>query len=80
MVSTPTQKSLYILSSFVFYYLTSDHKMCQEAEAYLNKQMKHSKLIHTSGEKENRILFNKVNAKIEALKHLIQATQILDFE
>jgi hypothetical protein len=80
LVSTPHQKSLYVPFSILSYYLTSDHITCTQAEAYLNKQLQHSKLLNTSGEKEHRTFFNRINAKIEALKQLIEATQVLDFE
>ncbi len=79
-VSTPDQKSLFVPTSVLSYYLTSDRRTCEEAEIYLNKQMKHSKLLNTSGEKEKRTFFNKIKTKIDALKQLILATQILDFE
>ncbi|WP_299338490.1 hypothetical protein [uncultured Psychroserpens sp.] len=80
LVSTPNQQSLYVPFSILSYYLTSDTITCQQAEAYLNQQLQHSKLLNTSGEKEKRTFFNRINAKIDALKQLIEATQVLDFE
>lgn len=80
LVSSPHQQSLYIPFSILSYYLTSDRITCKQAEKYLNQQLQHSKLLNTSGEKEKRTFFNRINAKIEALKQLIEATQVLDFE
>ena len=80
LVSTPQQQSLYVPFSILSYYLTSDSKTCQQAENYLNQQLQHSKLLNTSGEKEKHTFFNKINTKIDALKQLIEASRILDFE
>nr|WP_321231891.1 hypothetical protein [uncultured Psychroserpens sp.] len=80
LVSTPHQQSLYVPFSILSYYLTSDRLTCSQAESYLNQQLHHSKLLNSSGEKEKRTFFNRINAKIDALKQLIEATQILDFE
>lgn len=80
LVSTPQQQSLYVPFSILSYYLTSDRLTCEQAEAYLNQQLQHSKLLNTSGEKEKRTFFNRINAKIDALQQLIEATQVLDFE
>ena len=80
LVTTPHQKSLYVPFSILSYYLTSDALTCEQAQDYLKQQLQHSKLLNTSGEKEKRTFFNRINAKIEALKQLIKATQVLDFE
>ncbi|WP_298900393.1 hypothetical protein [uncultured Psychroserpens sp.] len=80
LVSTPHQQSLYVPFSILSYYLTSDALTCQQARAYLEQQLQHSKLLNTSGEKEKRTFFNRINSKIDALKQLIEATQVLDFE
>ncbi|WP_460217931.1 hypothetical protein [Psychroserpens sp. MEBiC05023] len=80
LVSTPHQQSLYVPFSILSYYLTSDELTCKQAETYLNQQLHHSKLLNASGEKEKRTFFNRMNTKIDALKQLIEATQVLDFE
>ncbi|MCD2257626.1 hypothetical protein [Psychroserpens luteolus] len=80
LVSTPNQQSLYVPFSILSYYLTSDAITCKQAEKYLNQQLQHSKLLNTSGEKEQRTFFNRMYAKVDALKQLISATQVLDFE
>ena len=80
LVSTPNQQSLYVPFSILSYYLTSDTLTCKQAERYLDQQLQHSKLLNASGEKEKRTFFNKINSKIDALKQLIEATQVLDFE
>lgn len=80
LVSTPNEQSLFVPFTILSYYKTSDKITCQQAEAFLNKQLQSSKLLNTSGEKERRSFFNKMLSKVDALKHIIEATQILDFE
>ena len=80
LVSTPQQQSLYVPFTLLSYYLTSDQSTCAQAESYLQQQLHHSKLLNASGEKEKRFFFNKIFAKIDALKQLIEATELLDFE
>lgn len=80
LVTTPKQQSLYVPFSLLSYYLTSDKETCKEAELYFEKQLKHSKLLNTSGEKEQNLFYNKTMKKINALKQLISAESVLDFE
>lgn len=80
LVSTPDAQLLYVPFTLLSYYKTGDQHTCKEAEAFLKKQLANSKLLNTAGEKERNTFFNKLNAKIDALKQLIEATQLLDFE
>ncbi|WP_397363697.1 hypothetical protein [Olleya sp. R77988] len=80
LVSTPQSKLLYVPFTLLSYYKTSDSYTCNEAEVFLKKQLQNSKLLNTAGEKERNTFFNKLYAKIKALKQLIEATQLLDFE
>lgn len=80
LVTSLNQQSLYVPFSILSYYLTNDIVTCKQAEIYLNKQLQHSKLLNSSGEKDKRSFFNKVTAKINALYQLIEATTHLDFE
>ncbi|MBV7269232.1 hypothetical protein [Winogradskyella luteola] len=80
LVSTPLQKSLFVPFTILSYYKTSDKITCQEAEAFLKKQLQSSKLLNTAGEKEKLSFFNKIYAKIDALYQLTEASQVLDFE
>ncbi|MDC8003236.1 hypothetical protein POV27_04195 [Aureisphaera galaxeae] len=80
LVQTKSQQSLYVPFSMLSYYLTSDSSMCEQANDYFQKQLEHSKLLNTAGEKEQNTFFNKMYSKIEALKQLLSAYQVLDFE
>ncbi len=80
LVSTQNQQSLYVPFSILSYYLTTDAITCEQAKAYFKQQLQHSKLLNSSGEKEKHMFFNKIYAKIDALKQLIEAKQVLDFE
>lgn len=80
LVNTPNAQMLYVPFTLLSYYKTSDKHTCKEAETFLNKQLKNSKLLNTAGEKERNNFFNKIYSKIEALKQLIEATKLLDFE
>ncbi|GGG26634.1 hypothetical protein GCM10011344_29260 [Dokdonia pacifica] len=74
------QQSLYIPFTLLSYYRTSDRITCDHAKTYLDKQLQHSKLLNTAGEKERNSFFNKIHKKIQALEHLINASETLDFE
>ncbi|AXT20888.1 hypothetical protein D7030_10995 [Flavobacteriaceae bacterium AU392] len=80
LVTTPRQELLYVPFSFLSYFLTGDKLTCKQAKNYFDKQLLHSKLLNTAGEKEQQIFFNKIHNKISALEQLIKATQVLDFE
>ncbi|MEW4924262.1 hypothetical protein [Algibacter sp. 2305UL17-15] len=80
LVSIPNSQLLYVPFTLLSYYITSDKQTCKEAELFLNKQLQNSKLLNTAGEKERNTFFNKLYSKIDALSHLIEASELLDFE
>jgi len=80
LVSTPNLQSLYVPFTLLSYYKTSDSYTCKQAETSLNRQLTTSKLLNNSGEKERSLFFTKIYRKIEALKQLINADSILDYE
>jgi len=80
LVSTPNNQMLYVPFTLLSYYKTEDRHTCEEAKRFLKKQLQNSKLLNTAGEKERNRFFNKLFSKIEALKQLVAATQLLDFE
>lgn len=80
LVSTPKQQSLYVPFSMLSYYLTHDKRVFEEAKTEFNNQLRHSKLLNTSGEKEQNTFYRKMMQKIDALQELIKAEQALDFE
>lgn len=79
-ISTPKRESLYVPFLMLSYYLTSDKRTCSQAKKFFNKQLKNSKLLNASGEKEQNKFYNKMMGKINALEQLIKAESILDFE
>jgi hypothetical protein len=80
LIVTKHQKSLFVPFNMLSYYTTGDQRTCQQAQAYFEKQLKHSKLLNASGEKEQNTFYNKMMAKVDALYQLIQAEKIWDFE
>ena len=80
LIVSKHRKSLFIPFNMLSYYTTSDQRTCDQAQVYFDKQLKHSKLLNTSGEKEQNTFYNKMMAKVDALYQLIQAERVLDFE
>ncbi|WP_158975726.1 hypothetical protein [Cellulophaga sp. L1A9] len=80
LVTAPNLKSLYVPFTLLSYYKTNDRNTCDQAEKFMMRQLQMSKLLNSTGEKERNIFFNKLYEKIAALKNLIKATQLLDFE
>lgn len=80
LITSENQQSLFVPFSMLSYYLTSDIITCRQAKEYFHKQLKHSKLLNTSGEKEQNAFYNKMMQKVDALHRLISAEQLLDFE
>jgi len=80
LVRGEKHKLLYVPVNTLSYYKTHDIETCNQAEAYLNKQLLSSKLLNTSGEKEQKTFFNKIYNKIKALNQLLQASIDVDFQ
>ncbi|MEM6717881.1 MAG: hypothetical protein AAF611_01065 [Bacteroidota bacterium] len=80
LVKTPVIKTLFVPYTVLSYYKTSDTETLTQVDAHLQRQMRNSKLLSTAGKKEQRIFFNKMYKKIDALKYLIEAENVLDFE
>lgn len=80
LVKTPVVKTLFVPYTILSYYKTSDTETLTKVDEHLQRQMRNSKLLTTAGKKEQRIFFNKIYKKIEALSYLIDAENILDFE
>ncbi|KAB8151373.1 hypothetical protein EZY14_018725 [Kordia sp. TARA_039_SRF] len=80
LVKTPSIKTLFVPYTILSYYKTSDTKTLSQVDEHLQRQMRNSKLLSAAGKKEQRIFFNKMYKKIEALQHLIKAENVLDFE
>lgn len=80
LIETPQKKALYVPHAMLSYYLTNDKLTCNQAKQNFSRQLKHSKLLNTSGEKEQNQFYNRMLQKVTALMQLISAENILDFE
>lgn len=74
------KQMLFVPNSMLSYFKTTDKETCYEAQSYFRKQIKHSKLLNTSGEKEQNQFYNKMMEKVNVLIKLIEAENFLDFE
>lgn len=80
LITLEDKQSLFVPFSMLSYYATSDQRTCDQAREYFDKQLKHSKLLNTSGEKEQNSFYNKMIGKVEVLQQLIEAESSLSFE
>ncbi|WP_298418276.1 hypothetical protein [uncultured Kordia sp.] len=80
LVKTPIIKTLFVPYTILSYYKTSDTQTLTQVDQHLQRQMRNSKLLSSAGKKEQRIFFNKMYKKIDALTYLIDAENVLDFE
>ncbi len=80
LITLKDKQSLFVPFSMLSYYSTSDQRTCSQAMEYFDKQLKHSKLLNTSGEKEQNSFYNKMIGKVNTLQQLIQAESSLSFE
>ena len=80
LVFNEEQQLLFVPNSMLSYFKTNDKETCTEAKIYLDNQIKHSKLLNTSGEKEQNIFYYKMMQKINALISLIKSSSILNYE
>lgn len=80
MVSTPQSIALYVPFTMLSYFLCTDRETTRQAVTYFDKQMKHSKLLNETGEKEQNRFANKMLQKINALESITIAETILDFQ
>lgn len=74
------KQMLFVPNSMLSYFKTTDKETCMEAQSYFRKQIKHSKLLNTSGEKEQNQFYNKMMEKVNVLIKLIEAENFMDFE
>ncbi|KMQ65628.1 hypothetical protein ACM46_07060 [Chryseobacterium angstadtii] len=63
------QQSLFALPTNMFgYILVNDAKTCSETQNYFEHQIKNSKSMNTSGNRDRKIFFNRMYQQIENLK------------
>ncbi len=66
------KRSLFALPTNMFgYILINDEKTCSETLNYFEHQIKNSKSLNTSGNRDRKIFFNKMYKQIENLKQTI---------
>lgn len=64
------QQSLFALPANMFgYILINDAKTCSETKNYFEHQIKNSKSLGTSGNRDRKVFFNKMYEQIQNLKH-----------
>ena len=80
LVKTPVIKTLFVPYTILSYYKTSETETLAQVDKHLQRQMRNSKLLSSAGKKEQRMFFNKMYKKIDALRYLIEAENVLDFE
>lgn len=80
LVKNKELSTLFVPYTILSYYKTTTQLTIAQMSAYFDKQMRNSKLLSTSGDKEQRMFFNKMYAKVDALIQLIKAETTLDFE
>lgn len=62
------QQSLFVIPANMFgYILINDEKTCKETQNYFEHQIKNSKSLNTSGNRDRKIFFNKMYQQIENL-------------
>ncbi len=66
------QQSLFAIPTNMFgYLLINDDKTCKETQNYFEHQIKNSKSLNTSGNRDRKIFFNKIYLQIEDLQQKI---------
>lgn len=66
------QQSLFAIPTNMFgYLLINDEKTCRETQNYFEHQIKNSKSLNTSGNRDRKIFFNKMYVQIEDLQQKI---------
>lgn len=67
------QQSLFAIPTNMFgYILINDIKTCDETKNYFEHQIKNSKSLNTSGNRDRKIFFNKMYEKIESLTRKLE--------
>lgn len=80
LVTTAHSTMLYVPFTMLSYFLCADRTTTKEAAIYFDKQMKHSKLLNDTSEKEQNRFANKMLKKVTALTNIIEAENLLDFQ
>ncbi|WP_312900290.1 XRE family transcriptional regulator [Chryseobacterium taichungense] len=66
------QQSLFAIPTNMFgYILVNDEKTCKETQNYFEHQIKNSKSLNTSGNRDRKIFFNKMYVQIEKINEKV---------
>ncbi|GAB5400325.1 MAG: hypothetical protein Aureis2KO_19100 [Aureisphaera sp.] len=79
MVKTSHQKMFYIPFTVLSYFRVSHPATCNELHRFFEKQMKNSKLLIKSGEKDRALFFNRMLQKIQSVIDRIEVDRDLNF-
>lgn len=80
LISSSLKKAFYVPFTFLSYFLATDHRTCDQADAYLQKQLKNSIHLNAAGERARNQFYHKIQKRVETLDHLIKAQESIDFE
>jgi hypothetical protein len=79
MVKTPFQKVFFSPYSVINYFKIEHQQTCDHIYELLEKQMKNSKLLVNTGEKDRILFFNKILKKIDAVRVRIKIDEKIAF-
>ena len=79
MVKIPNRKVFFTPFTVLSYFKIEHQPTCEIMNEFFEKQMRSSKLLINSGEKDRTLFFNKMHQKITSLKQLIQVNQPYNF-
>ena len=80
LMTSKHRNAFYVPFTFLSYFLATDPLTCKQADSYVQRQLGKSVLINSAGERARNIFFDKIEKRIMALKQLISAAEVLDFE
>ncbi|MGB5982232.1 MAG: hypothetical protein WBG46_08815 [Nonlabens sp.] len=80
LITSKHRNAFYVPFTFLSYFLAIDPITCKQADSYLQRQLSKSVLINTTGERARNIFFDRIEKRINALKQLVSAAEVLDFE
>lgn len=80
LITSPYKKAFYVPFTFLSYFLATDHRTCDQADAYLQKQLKNSIHLNSAGERSRNLFYQKIQKRVETLDRLISAQEGIDFE
>lgn len=79
MVKIPNRKVFFTPFTVLSYFKIEHQPTCEIMNEFFEKQMRSSKLLINSGEKDRTLFFNKMHQKITSLKQLILVNQPYNF-